>query len=136
MKLEHIALWTEKLEEMKDFYTEFFNGKPGPRYTSEHEFSAPFQSYFLAFDSGSRLEIMQMADIPEINGERKECNGLTHLAFSMDKIEDVQQLTQKLKKEGHTIVLEPHYTGDDYYESCILDPDGNRVEIVVTPSIA
>ena len=133
MKLEHIALWTEKLEEMKDFYTNYFNGKPGGKYTSEHEFSALFESYFLAFDSGSRLELMQMHTIPDINIHRKECIGLTHLAFLMENVGEVNQLTQRIKDNGYTVVLEPHFTGDDYYESCVLDPDGNRVEIVVPP---
>jgi len=133
MKLEHIALWTQNLEEMKNFYTEFFNGKPGPKYESEHEFSSLFQSYFLTFDSGSRLEIMQMDTIPDINTQRKEAIGLTHLAFSMSEVEEVRKLTQRIKENGFRVVLEPHYTGDGYYESCVLDPDGNRVEIVVTP---
>lgn len=135
MNLEHIALWTNNLEEMKDFYAEYFNGTPGPKYSSEHEFSSLFQSYFLTFDSGSRLEIMQMDTIPDINNQKKEAIGLTHLAFSMSKVEEVQRLTQKLQDKGYTVVLEPHFTGDGYYESCVLDPDGNRVEIVVTPEL-
>lgn len=133
MKLEHIAIWTENLEKMKDFYTNYLNGKPGDKYVSDHEFSAQFQSYFLTFDSGSRLEIMQMETIPDINIQRQECIGLTHLAFSMSTVGEVQQLTQKIKEDGYVVVLEPHYTGDGYYESCVLDPDGNRVELVVTP---
>lgn len=133
MKLEHIALWTENLEKMKDFYAGYLNGVPGEKYVSEHEFSTLFQSYFLTFDSGSRLEIMQMDTIPDINTQRQQCIGLTHLAFSMSKAEEVQQLTERIKDDGYTVVLEPHYTGDGYYESCVLDPDGNRVELVVTP---
>lgn len=135
MKLEHIALWTKNLEEMKDFYMEYLNGKPGPKYSSEHEFSSLFQSYFLTFDAGSRLEIMEMDTIPDINTQRKECIGLTHLAFSLSKVEEVQQLTQRIKDNGYQVVLEPHFTGDGYYESCVLDPDGNRVEITVTPEL-
>ncbi len=135
MKLEHIALWTNNLEEMKEFYVEYFSGKTGSKYSSEHEFSALFQSYFLTFDAGSRLEIMQMNTIPDINVQRKESIGLTHLAFSASNVEQVQQLTQRIRDRGYTVVLEPHYTGDGYYESCVLDPDGNRVEIVVTPTL-
>jgi lactoylglutathione lyase len=133
MTLEHIALWTNKLEEMKDFYVKYFNGKPGPKYESKHEFSSFFQSYFISFDSGSRLEIMQMDTIPDINVQRKECMGLTHLAFSMGAVEEVRQLTEKLRSDGFKIVGEPHFTGDNYFESCVLDPDGNRVEITVPP---
>ena len=133
MKLEHIALWTEQLEAMKEFQCKYLNGKPGEKYESEHAFSALFESYFLTFESGSRLEIMQMNTIPDINTQRKECIGLTHLAFSMSQIEEVQVLTEKVREAGYRVALEPHHTGDGYYESCILDPDGNRVELVVTP---
>jgi Lactoylglutathione lyase and related lyases len=133
MKLEHIALWTGNLEVMKDFYVGYLNGRPGEKYVSEHEFSALFQSYFLSFDSGSRLEIMEMETIPDINTQRKESIGLTHLAFSMSDVEEVRQLTKRIKDDGFTVVLEPHFTGDGYFESCILDPDGNRVELVVPP---
>ncbi|MCG8483237.1 MAG: VOC family protein [Clostridia bacterium] len=134
MKLEHIALWTRELEVMREFYVKYFNGKPGPKYTTEHEFSSLFESYFLTFDSGSRLEIMKMADIPgSPTSVMKEQIGLTHIAFSVNHINEVEALTDKLRNDGFSVVKEPHYTGDGYYESCVLDPDGNIVEIVVAP---
>ncbi|MGE4214231.1 MAG: VOC family protein [Anaerotignaceae bacterium] len=132
--LEHVAIWTRNLEEMKDFYCGFFNGKAGEKYESSSEFHAGFESYFLTFEEGSRLELMKMVTIPDgINSNGHEAIGLTHIAFSLNTIEEVHALAQKAHNEGCTVVLEPHKTGDGYYEACILDPDGNRVEVTVLP---
>jgi lactoylglutathione lyase len=55
--------------------------------------------------------------------------GLTHLAFSVGSVERVDELTSRLRGDGHPILDGPRRTGDGYYESVILDPDGTRVEI-------
>jgi lactoylglutathione lyase len=55
--------------------------------------------------------------------------GLTHLAISVGAEQDVDALTQRLGKDGFSILDSPRRTGDGYYESVILDPDGNRIEI-------
>lgn len=34
MKLHHIAIWTYKLEELRDFYTRYFNGKSNQKYVN------------------------------------------------------------------------------------------------------
>jgi lactoylglutathione lyase len=61
----------------------------------------------------------------------KQFQGLTHYAISVGSIEKVDQLTEQLRSDRYIIVGEPRATGDGYYESVILDPDGNRVEITV-----
>ena len=134
MKLEHVAIWTNQLEALKDFYVRYFQGIPNDKYVSDAEFTGHFESYFLSFDSGSRLELMSLTGIPQgdnINGF--ESTGLTHIAFSVDKPDELDQLFARLKEGGCPIVGAPHMTGDGYYEACVLDPDGNRVEITVTP---
>ena len=134
MVFEHIAIWTRQLEKMKDFYMQYFNGTPNQKYDSEKEFNARFESYFISFDSGSRLEIMQMSTIPSGgHGPGDQYLGITHLAFSVDTTGELDELTEKLRADGFEIIGEPRYTGDGYYESCVLDPDGNRVEITVVP---
>ena len=132
--LEHIAIWTSALEEMKTFYCSYFNGQAGGKFCNDTEFNAHFESYFLSFGEGSRLELMRMPTIPE--GERTpgyEAAGLTHIAFSVADRACVDELVRRAHSEGRTVVLEPHRTADGYYEACILDPDGNRVEITVLP---
>lgn len=130
--LEHVAIWTENLEIMKDFYCSFFNAAAGKKYESDSEHHIGFQSYFLSFGDGSRLELMYMPDIPKRNHpDGYEMIGLTHIAFAVKTTDEVDSLTEKAHRSGYQVILEPHETGDGYYESCILDPDGNRVEITL-----
>jgi lactoylglutathione lyase len=130
MKIEHSALWTKDLEASKNFYVKFFEGKAGNKYVSDKE---DFQSYFVSFDGNARLEIMQipMAKIDTSDKYQEQFFGYSHLAFSVGSIEKVNALTEDLRKNNYIIVSEPRFTGDGYYESCILDADYNRVEITV-----
>ena len=69
MTLEHVAIWTSDLEKLKAYYQKYFGGKSNDKYTNIQK---GFQSYFLTFESGARLELMSMASIPENkNDERK-----------------------------------------------------------------
>lgn len=132
--LEHVAIWTRNLEEMKTFYCSFFDGQAGEKYQSDSEFNATFESYFLKFGTGSRLELMMMSTIPVgINANGHEAIGITHIAFSVKTKEEVDVLAKRAHAAGYPVILEPHETGDGYYELCILDPDGNRVEVTVLP---
>ncbi len=125
MRIEHIAIWTMDLERSRSFYEEYFGGAAGAKY---HNPQTGFESYFIVFDSGARLEIMRAPGLdPERSGERRI--GYSHLAFAVGSEDQVRQLTERLRAEGYTVVSEPRRTGDGYYESCVLDPDGNRVEI-------
>ncbi|WP_396632837.1 VOC family protein [Maribacter sp. R86514] len=45
--------------------------------------------------------------------------------------EQVHVLTEKLRADGFTIAGEPRTTGDGYYESVVLDPEGNQIEITI-----
>lgn len=127
MRIEHVALWTRDIEALKSFYTSYFDGKAGEKYVNHNK---SFESYFIKFDSGARLEIMQMPTVPQnTNDTSKQYIGLIHIAISVGSKEMVSSITEKLRKEGFTVASEPRYTGDGYYESCILDPDGNRLEI-------
>jgi len=126
MKIEHLAIWTLNLERLKDFYVSYFNAKAGNIYINE---KTGFRSYFLEFDGGCRLEIMEK---PTVKGQKdtgKEVAGLAHFAISAGSKKAVEDLTDKLRNDGYNILSEPRTTGDGYYESVIADPDGNRVEI-------
>ena len=56
--------------------------------------------------------------------------GLAHFAISVGSKDVVNVLTEKFRNDGHTIMGEPRTSGGGYYESVILDPEGNYVEIV------
>lgn len=128
MKLEHAAIWTYQLEAMKNFYETYFEGAAGEKYVNP---SNGFSSYFLRFDSGARLELMQMPDIPIHEYEvEAQFTGLIHIAFETESKTKVNELTEQLRNDGYQVIGEPRTTGDGYYESVILDPDKNRVEIM------
>jgi lactoylglutathione lyase len=126
-KIEHVAMWTVDLERLRDFYETFFGAQAGPKYKNP---STGFQSYFLRFEGEARLEIMQA---PGIEGEKAASNtqavGLAHLAFSVGTEAQVDALTARLQAAGFPPLSGPRRTGDGYYESVVLDPDRNRVEI-------
>ncbi|MCE7996648.1 MAG: glyoxalase [Roseivirga sp.] len=132
MILEHVAIWTYQLEELKLFYETYFEGVAGDKYTNSGN---GFSSYFLNFSGGSRLELMQMPGIPaHKNDIRAQFTGLIHMAFETGSKDEVNELTERLRGDGYTVVGEPRTTGDGYYESVILDPDENRLEIVYQPA--
>ncbi len=127
MKLAHVALWTEDLERSREFYVRYFEAQSGEIYRNE---GTGFSSYFLSFVNDIRLEIMHMPTIPfrqRKPGEQR--HGLIHLAFSVGSSQGVDTLTETLRRDGYTIAGAPRTTGDGYYESVVLDPDGNLVEI-------
>lgn len=126
MKIEHIALWVSDLEKMKDFYEHFLGATAGEKY---HNPKKNFSSYFLSFESGCRIEIMHRPDIKTTDKEA-EYLGFTHFAISCGSKESVDELTEKLRRNGVRVVGEPRTTGDGYYESVVLDPEGNRIEII------
>lgn len=129
MKIEHIAIWTKNLEEMKKFYVNYFNGKSGERYENSRN---RYSSYFIEFESGARLELMQMDTVPDnLNSKEVQYIGIIHIAFSTGSEDAVDSLTEKLKKDGYIVAGEPRRTGDGYYESVVFDPEGNRIEITV-----
>lgn len=127
MKIEHIAIWTEDLEAAKEFYIKYFNMNCGEKYTNTQK---RFSSYFLSFeDSSTRIELMHRPDILKPNDKKGFTYGLTHFAISVGSKELVNSLTEKLRANNFIIQGEPRTTGDGYYESVILDPEGNLIEI-------
>ena len=127
MKIEHVALYVNDLEKCRDFFVKYFNGKSNGGY---HNRTTGFRSYFIAFDGGSRLEVMTK---PELHDEEKNLNrtGFIHLAFSVGSKEKVDVLTEELRNDGYEVLSGPRTTGDGYYESCILGIENNQIEITV-----
>ena len=127
MKIEHIAIWTRKLERLRAFYETYFQARSGEKYVNPQK---QFESYFLEFDSGARLELMRVPQIPDSKNDiNHPFTGIVHFAFSTGSENAVDLLTHRLKEDGYVIADGPRRTGDGYYESVVFDPDGNRVEI-------
>lgn len=125
MRLTHIALWTNRPEELRDFYIKYFNGKSNKKYINPQK---GFSSYFVYFEEGAALEIMRREDITE--HYEHEHIGLAHLAFHARSKSEVNMMIERLRADGYTIAGETRVSGDGYYEGVALDPDGNIVEIV------
>ena len=119
MKIEHVAIWATDIEKLKSFYETYFDAQVASKYTNE---TKHFQSYFLIFASGARLELMHRPDLKA--GSDQECTGYAHLAFAVGSEAAVDALTQRLVEDGYTRLNGPRRTGDGYYESVVLDPEG------------
>jgi len=122
-------MWTKDLERMRQFYQKYFGCAASEKYLNPN---TGFESYFLSFDSGARIELMQKEHIPaNRNSAKEQYIGLIHFALSVGSRDEVAAITERLRKDGFEIVGEPRTTGDGYFESCLLDPEGNRIEITV-----
>lgn len=128
MQIEHLAIWVSDLEAMRTFYETWFNAQAGPKYYNP---SKQFSSYFLSFDHGPRLELMHRPDIRDVSKREAEHKGIAHFAVSLGSKEKVDDLTNSIRSAGWTVAGEPRTTGDGYYESVILDPEGNRIELTI-----
>ena len=158
MKIEHIAIWVKGIDKVCEFYRKYFGGIVHPIY---HNPTKQFTSRFVTFDDGARLEIMHRPDIDHVwpvtslqsdmltlghagvqaprrdtrdrmfHVEQSEHLGYAHLSFSVGSKEEVNRLTKQMSSDGIQVIGQPRTTGDGYYESVVLDPEGNRVEITV-----
>lgn len=128
MIIDHVAIWTTQLEKLKDFYVKYFNGTANHKY---HNTTRNFESYFVSFESGTRLELMQMPGIPENLNDKidKQYQGFIHISFGVESMEMVDEKLKELEKDGYRILKGPRRTGDGYYEFETLDPDDNRIEV-------
>lgn len=129
MRIEHIAIWVKDLEKTKEFYKKYFGATPNTKY---HNQTKNFQSYFLSFKDGCRLELMNRPDVVEPSKSFDNPKlGIIHFAISVGSKEKVDSLTEQLRNDGFKVIGEPRQTGDGYYESVILDPEDNIIEITV-----
>ena len=126
MRVSHTAVYVKNLEETRKYYEKYFGAESNTLY---HNPRTGLKTYFLTFECGGKLEIMSKPELSEI-GVNGEHSGYSHFAFSAGDEESVDRLTEQLRSDGYTVFSEPRTTGDGYYESCVSDPDGNRIEIV------
>lgn len=147
MYINHIAVYVHDLEAAKAFFVRYFGGTPNRMY---HNPRTGLRTYFLTFDDGARLEIMQRPDIvpdtttdiaPDTTTDTRPadivpdttilCHGYTHLAFSVGSKQSVDALTRRLADSGYEVLSGPRTTGDGYYESVIRAFENLLLEITV-----
>ena len=127
MTIEHIAMYVNDLEFARDFFVKYLGGRSNNRY---HNKTTDFQSFFISFDSGARLELMTKPGLIDLD-KPLDRTGYAHIAFSAGSKEKVDELTKQLRSDGFEVVSGPRTTGDGYYESCIVVIEGNQIEITV-----
>ena len=127
IRIEHVSMWSEDIERLAAFYVRYFGATVGDKYINPKK---GFESYFLSFVGGARLELMRTTILEPVRADRgAQRMGLTHLALTVGSERGVDDLTSRLRNDGFEVVDGPRRTGDGYYESVVLDPDGNRIEI-------
>ena len=126
MTIDHIAIWTRRPEEIRDFYTHFFGGISGDVYVNEKK---EFRSYFVTFGDGARLEIMCVPQITEPGGDPAFRKGIVHIAFGAGSVAEVDEKAREMQTAGYPILSGPRRTSDGYYEFAFADPDGNLLEV-------
>lgn len=126
-RIEHAAMWVHDLDRMCGFYAAAFGARIGPLYQNT---AKGFASRFLSFEDGARLELMTTTRLSPAETEAgAQRMGLTHLAVSLGSEAAVDELTARLRADGVPVLEGPRRTGDGYYESVVLDPEGNRIEL-------
>ena len=127
MQIDHVALFVRELEPARAFFERYFAAQAGSLY---HNPKTGLSTYFLSFDTDTRLELMALPTLNDAPGAYPQ-TGLTHLAFSLGSRQSVDELTTRLSSDGYEVVSHPRVTGDGYYESCVLGPEGLRLELTV-----
>ena len=126
MRIGHVAMYVNDMERERDFFVKYFGAKTSQKYSN---FQSNFSNYWLTFDNNTELEIMQregMIDSPK-GGYR---TGYHHLAITVIDRKEVDELTKRLADDGYQVVKGARMTGDKRYESVVLDPEGNEIEII------
>jgi len=128
MRIDHAALFCKDLERMRHFFLDHFEAQSNELY---HNPKTGLKTFILSFpEGGSRLEIMSRPDTVEVDPAQRNI-GFIHLSFAVGSKEAVDAKTEELRNAGYTVASGPRTTGDGYFESCILGPEGIQLEITV-----
>ena len=126
MRIDHAALFCRDLEQMRQFFIEYFDARSNEQY---HNPRTGLRTYILSFTEGStRLELMLRPDVQDAEPSQSAI-GYVHLSFAVGSRKGVDLLTRRLAADGYTVTIVPRTTGDGYYESSILGPEGIQIEI-------
>ena len=126
MRIDHAALFCRELEQMRQFFIDYFDARSNEQY---HNSRTGLRTYILSFTEGStRLELMQRPDVQDADPSQPAI-GYVHLSFAVGSRKGVDLLTRRLAADGYTVTSGPRTTGDGYYESSILGPEGIQIEV-------
>ena len=128
MRIDHVALFCRDLEAMRQFFLDYFEAVSNELY---HNPRTGLRTYILSFTEGStRLELMQRPDVADADPSVAAI-GYIHISIAVGSKRGVDLLTRRLADDGYPVLSGPRTTGDGYYESCILGPEGIQIEIAI-----
>ena len=111
---------------MRQFFIDYFDARSNEQY---HNPRTGLRTYILSFtEDSTRLELMQRPDVQDADPSQPAI-GYVHLSFAVGSRKGVDLLTRRLAADGYTVTSGPRTTGDGYYESSILGPEGIQIEI-------
>ena len=126
MRIDHAALFCRDLEQMRQFFIDYFDARSNEQY---HNPRTGLRTYILSFTEGStRMDLMSRPDVQEADPSQPAI-GYVHLSFAVGSRKGVDLLTRRLAADGYTVTSSPRTTGDGYYESSILGPEGIQIEV-------
>ena len=126
MRIDHAALFCKDLEQMRQFFIDYFDARSNEQYQNPR---TGLRTYILSFTEGStRLELMQRPNVQDADPSQSAI-GYIHLSFAVGSRKGVDLLTRRLAADGYTVTSGPRTTGDGYYESSILGPEGIQIEV-------
>jgi predicted enzyme related to lactoylglutathione lyase len=126
-QIEHIALATNDVERLCDFYQQL-GAIAAPVVTDP---GTGLRSGVLDL-CGVRLELLERPASREGADPSALAPVLVHLGFALESADAVDELTRVIATAGHRVLERPHRAGErGRYESVVLDPDGNRVKLIV-----
>ena len=125
-QIEHIALATNQLESLCDFYRRL----GGVSLPISPELDDGLRGCVLDF-CGVRLGVFELRSGHPEAGEGQSPR-LLHLGFALGSADAVDELSRVLAAAGHRVLEPPHRAGElGRYESIAIDPDGNRLKLSV-----
>jgi len=130
MLIDHVAIRVKELEKMKRFFLSYFNCKANQKY---HNPCKGFSSYFISFPAGGRVELIHIESKDYTGMDQAVDFGYSHLAIAVGTTEKVDRITQRIENDGFELMSPPRQTGDGYYESVIIGPEGIPFEIMALP---
>ncbi len=125
MYVHHISLGTTDLESLVAFYKKYFGAV---EYSTYHNTKTGLRNCILEFDKGAMLEVATRPAF--VKRAQDHGAGYSHIALHATDPDGVDFITSRLQNDGYTIVSQPRYDGDGYYQSTVRDPDGNWIEII------
>lgn len=128
IQIDHIALYCLDLEAMRTFFIQHFGCRSNDMY---HNPKTGLKTYILTFPEGkTRLEIMSHPQVTTLSGGLYRA-GYIHLSLAVGSEENVVAKTRELTVAGYECISGPRVTGDGYFESALIGPEGIFIEITV-----